>query len=254
MDLDNLTEKIETCQRRGHRPKLVYLIPNFQNPSGVSLSQAKRQQLVEIAHRQKILVIEDDPYGEIFFPDSGAARPAPVKAHDTYGNVIYVSSFSKILAPGLRTGWILAAPALIEKLELGKQASDLCGSMLDQRIVAECWKRGVIQKQLPAIRSFYRSKCQAMLDSLGQHMPPGVDWTTPDGGFFLWLTLPPALSSEDVLFNCIEQEKVSFVIGQPFHVDGTGTNTLRLAFSKESEDNIALGVKRLAGVLKSHLG
>jgi 2-aminoadipate transaminase len=254
IDLDDLDNKIARCRQEGHHPKLAYIIPNFQNPSGVSLSLGKRQQLIEVARRREILIIEDDPYGEIFFNGEVESRPAPVKSYDRHGIVIYVSTFSKILAPGLRTGWILAAPALIEKLELAKQATDLCGSMLDQRVVAECWKQGVIQRHLPAIRAFYRSKCRVMLDSLGQYMPPEVKWTAPEGGLFLWVILPAPLKSEEILVQCIDQEKVSYVIGQPFHVDGTGSNTLRLAFSKENEINIALGVQRFARVLKSRLG
>ena len=252
--LEDLVSKIEWARQEGYRPKLLYLIPNFQNPSGISLSPPKRQRVLEVAETYNLLILEDDPYGEIYFDPAVPGELAPLKSFDLNDRVIYLSTFSKILAPGLRVGWILAAPSIIEKIDLAKQACDLCGSMLDQRIVAECWKQGIIRQHLPWIRDFYRSKCQVMLDSLGLHMPFGVRWTRPGGGLFLWVSLPEHLDSGMLLLECVEKERVSYVIGQPFHVDGRGSNTLRLAFSKENEDNIALGVERLARVFKSHLG
>jgi 2-aminoadipate transaminase len=214
----------------------------------------KRQQLLDVAEKYNLLIIEDDPYGEIYFEPGVQQRLAPVRSFDQHERVIYVFSFSKILAPGLRAGWILASPSVVEKIDLAKQASDLCGSMLDQRIVAECWKQGIILEHLPQIRAFYKSKAQVMLKSLKRYMPSAVRWTQPKGGLFLWITLPHHLNSETLLLECLENEKVSYVIGQPFHVNGDGSHTLRLAFSKENEDNIALGIERLARVFKSHLG
>jgi 2-aminoadipate transaminase len=253
IEIDDLIAAVERARRSGMRAKMIYVIPNFQNPSGVTLSLAKRQQLLEVAEKHDLLILEDDPYGEVYFNEALVEKRMPIKTFDQQGRVIYISTFSKILAPGLRTGWILAAPEIIEKLEMAKQSTDLCGSMLDQRIVTECWKRGIIQKQLPEIRKFYQSRCQVMLDSLKGFMPSCVRWTTPEGGLFLWVTLPENQNSEQILYTCLKQANVSYVIGQPFYVNGEGTNCLRLAFSKESEDNIRVGIERLAKVFKSHL-
>jgi 2-aminoadipate transaminase len=253
IEIDDLIKAIESVRRSGMRPKMIYVIPNFQNPSGVTLSMTKRQQLLDVAEKHDLLILEDDPYGEVYFNKALAEKRQPIKSFDQQGRVIYLSTFSKILAPGLRTGWLLAAPEIIAKLDMAKQSTDLCGSMLDQRIVAECWKRGVIQKHLPEIRRFYHSRCQVMLECLKKLMPSGVRWTEPEGGLFLWVTLPQNQSSEQLLDICLREASVSFVIGQPFHVNGEGTNCLRLAFSKESEDNIRVGIERLAKIFKSHL-
>lgn len=253
IDTEDLVRKVKRAREEGRRPKLLYLIPNFQNPSGITLSLHKRQLVLELAEALDLLIIEDDPYGEICFDPALLSQLAPMKSFDSRGRVIYVSTFSKILAPGLRVGWILASPSIIERIDLAKQACDLCGSMLDQRIVAECWNQGIIREHLPRIRDFYRSKCEVMLDSLSRHMPAEIRWTRPEGGLFLWVSLPRHLDSGTLLIECVEKERVSYVIGQPFYVHGHGSHTLRLAFSKENEDNIALGVERLAQVFKSHL-
>src|SRR5262249_12363452 len=152
--------------------------------SGITISLAKRQRLLEMAEKYDLLIVEDDPYGEVYFEKALAEKRRPIKAFDPNGRVIYISTFSKILAPGLRTGWILASPQMIQKLDMAKQSTDLCGSILDQRIVAECWKRGIIQNHLPGIRDFYHSRCQVMLDALTRFMPSSVRWTEPAGGLF----------------------------------------------------------------------
>lgn len=253
MEIEDLVAQIETCQQMGKKPKLLYVIPNFQNPSGLTISPAKRRALLEVAARYGLLIVEDDPYGEVCFDPSRASDLRPLKSMDMEGRVIYLSTFSKILAPGLRVGWVVAAKPIIEKLDLVKQSTDLCGSMFDQRIVAECLRQGVVDRQLPKIRDFYRQKCQVMLASLEQGMPSGVQWTQPAGGLFLWITLPERLDSEAILAESIDRAKVIYVPGHPFHVNDTGRNTLRVAFSKESADNIRAGIHRLAQVFKHHL-
>lgn len=253
IETEELVSKIEDTRAAGKRAKLIYVIPNFQNPSSVSISLEKRQQLLEIVERYDLLLLEDDPYGEVYFEPELKEQMVPIKSFDRSGRVLYISSFSKILAPGLRTGWIVAHPQIIEKIDLAKQAADLCGSMLDQRIVAECWNHGIVQKHLPRIREFYRSRCQVMLECLERFMPGQAVWTKPLGGLFLWMTVPLSLNTEELLYQCIEQERVSYVIGQPFYVNGEGTNALRLAFSKENEDNIRLGIEKLAKVFQKHL-
>lgn len=253
MEVEDLVACIEACQRAGKKPKLLYVIPNFQNPAGLTISPAKRRALLEVAARYGLLIVEDDPYGEVCFNPLMAPDLHPIKSMDTDGRVIYLSTFSKILAAGLRVGWIVAAKPIIEKLDLVKQSADLCGSMLDQRIVAECLRQGIVERHLPGIREFYKQKCQVMLASLEQAMPSEIHWTRPAGGLFLWVVLPERLDSEAILPESIEQARVIYVPGHPFHVNGTGRNTLRVAFSKESEDNIRAGIHRLAEIFKHHL-
>jgi len=253
IEVEDLIARIEACKRSGKRPKLLYVIPNFQNPSGLTVSPAKRRALLDVAIRYGLLIVEDDPYGEVCFDPQMASDLRPIKSMDTEGHVIYLSTFSKILAPGLRVGWIIAAKPVIEKLDLVKQSTDLCGSMFDQRIVNECLRQGIVEQHLPGIREFYKQKCRTMLDSLETAMPSEVQWTRPAGGLFLWISLPARLDTEAILPESIEQARVIYVPGSPFHVNGTGRNTLRVAFSKESEDNIRAGIHRLAQVLKQHL-
>jgi 2-aminoadipate transaminase len=253
IEIEDLIAKVEACLRLGKRTKLIYVIPNFQNPSGVTISMEKRKGLIEVASRFDLLIVEDDPYGEVCFDASMAAQLRSIKSLDGADRVIYVSSFSKILSAGLRVAWMVASAPIIEKLDLAKQATDLCGSMLDQRIVAECWRRGVVRGHLPRIREFYRTRCRVMLKALQASMPPQVRWTEPAGGLFLWITLPEHLDSEVLLEEAIERAKVTYVFGHPFFVNGQGRQTLRLAFSRETEDNIRAGVHQLAQVFKSHL-
>jgi 2-aminoadipate transaminase len=253
IEIEHLVAQIEACRSGGKNPKLLYVIPNFQNPSGVTVSLEKRRALLEVAARYDLLIIEDDPYGEVCFDGSLLSSLRPIKSMDTEGRVMYLSTFSKILAAGLRVGWIVAPRPVVEKLDLVKQSTDLCGSMLDQRIVAECLRQGVVDRHLPKIREFYRQKCRVMLESLEKAMPPGVQWTRPDGGLFVWIVLPARLDSETLLSESIERAKVAYVPGHPFHVDDAGRNTLRVAFSKENEDNIRVGIDRLAQVFKRHL-
>jgi 2-aminoadipate transaminase len=208
---------------------------------------------LEVAARYGLLIVEDDPYGEVCFDSQIASDLRPIKSMDTEGRVIYLSTFSKILAPGLRVGWIVAEKPIIDKLDLVKQSTDLCGSMFDQRIVAECLRQGVVGRQLSRVGGFYKRKCQAMLASLEQSMPSVIQWTRPAGGLFLWIVLPEHLDSEAILPESIDQAKVIYVPGYPFHVNNAGRNTLRVAFSKESEDNIRSGISRLAQVFKHHL-
>ena len=253
IDIEDLVARIEQCRRSGKRTKLIYVIPNFQNPSGLTISLEKRKALLEVASRFELLIVEDDPYGEVYFDERISDQLVAIKSLDREGRVAYLSTFSKILSAGLRAGWIVAAAPIIERLDLAKQAADLCGSMLDQRIVAECWRRGVIRQHLPRIRQFYKARCQTMLESLQASMPAGVRWTRPAGGLFLWVTLPEILDSEALLEEAIERVQVTYVFGHPFYVNGQGRHTLRLAFSKESEDNIRAGIPKLAQIFRNHL-
>ncbi len=251
--LEDLEEQIKRTKRASKRIKLMYTIPNFQNPSGVTLRLDRRPRLLEILRREGILLVEDDPYGELYFSGVDPGTLIPVKALDKEQDVIYLGTFSKLLAAGLRGAWVIAHPEIIRKMELAKQVGDICGSSLDQRIVYRCLKEKLIDRHVPVIRSFYESRCQAMLSALEKYFPEGVTWNRPQGGLFVLVTLPERMEAKDLLRTAMDEYNVSFVSGQPFFVDGSGANTLRLAFSKETEKNIDEGIRRLGEAIRKNL-
>jgi 2-aminoadipate transaminase len=245
LDLDDLRRRHAEAVAAGHAVKFVYVVPSFQNPSGISHSGEKRRGLLAAARDLDLLIVEDDPYGDLYFE----AEPLPtLKSLDRDGRVVYLSSFSKILAPGLRTAFILGPEELLAKVEIAKQSANLCGSGLDQRIILACLERGLIEEQKARIRPYYRSKRDAMLAALEAGMPAGTLWTRPAGGLFLWLTLPEGMDAEALIEPAVEAG-VAYVPGAPFFVDGTGARTMRLTFAKESAERIAEGVRRLANVV-----
>ena len=191
IDLDDLDAIVQRERLAGRRVKFLYVVPNFQNPTGLLISQAKRQRLLEWAGQRNVLLVEDDPYGSLFFEDSAtAADTRPIKAEDTDGRVIYLSSFSKTLAPGFRVAWIVAGAPLVAKLDVTKQTMDLFTGALDQRIVFEAWKRGVLDRQVPKLRARYREKRDVMERALKAGLGEVVSWPAPRGGFFLWVAQP----------------------------------------------------------------
>jgi 2-aminoadipate transaminase len=227
--------------------KFLYVVPNFQNPSGISHSVANRRELMRVARELDLLIVEDDPYGDLYFE----AEPRPtLKSIDEEGHVLYLASFSKILAPGLRTAFLLGPEEILAKVEIAKQSANLCGSSLDQRIVLSCLRRGLIEEQKVRIRPYYRNKRDAMLEALKGEGLPGVSWTQPAGGLFVWVTLPEGMDAEKLLTTAVE-EGVAYVAGAPFFVDGSGANTLRLTFAKEEEGRIREGVARLARAIRA---
>ena len=227
------------------RPKLLYTIPNFQNPSGRLMTQARRAEVLAIANELDFLVIEDDPYGELRYVEG--ADTTPMKSRDDDGRVLYLGSFSKVLAPGLRCGWIAAAPSLVEKLEIAKQAADLCSGMLDQSIVDEFCAAGALAAQIAKVRAFYRGKRQTMLDALSHHFAGRATWTEASGGLFTFLTLNDDIDTAARVPAAVAHG-VAYVPGAPFFVDGTGQNTMRLTFAKEPDPRIREGVARLSEV------
>ena len=245
LDLDDLRRRHREARDAGQAVKFLYVVPSFQNPSGITHSLQKRRALLELAGELDLLVVEDDPYGDLYFE----AEPLPtLKSLDRDGRVVYLSSFSKILAPGLRTAFLLGPEELLAKVEVAKQSANLCGSGLDQRIILACLQRGLIEEQKARIRPYYRAKRDAMLAALEAQMPRGVRWTRPQGGLFVWVTLPEGMDTETLLMPAVEAG-VAYVTGAPFYVDGSGANTMRLTFAKESAANITTGVGRLAGVV-----
>ena len=249
----NIEDLDAVCVRErkaGRRVNLLYLVPNFQNPTGLLLSLDKRTRLVEWAERRDVLIIEDDPYGALYFEDvATAAETRPIRADDEHGRVIYLSTFSKTLAPGFRVGWMVAPATLIERFDTAKQAIDLTSGILDQRIVHQAILRGVIDRAAPALRDLYRRKREVMEQALRTELGDRLSWLVPKGGFFLWATLAAGYDDTSLLERALEQRLV-FVIGSAFYVDGTGHDRIRLSFSAPSVERIQEGVRRLASAMK----
>ncbi len=250
LSLEHLEEVTRRLVAEGRRLKFLYVVPNFQNPTGLLVSLDKRRRLLEWAERHDLLIVEDDPYGELYFSDS--ARPSdtrPIKVDDGAGRVIYLSSFSKVLAPAFRTAFMVAPASLAARFETAKQSLDLCTGNFDQRMVYEACRRGVLARQIPVLRSTYQRKRDLMEHAL-RASPLGAwaRWNRPRGGFFLWVTLPQWLDT-GALLPAVLAQGVIYVAGRAFFVDGSGTNTLRLAFSYVDDQRIVEGITRLAAAL-----
>ena len=252
------TDALEEALRTG--PKFIYVLPNFQNPTGVTLSLQRRQQLVELADRYGVPIVEDDPYGQLRY--EGDHLPPVVLLDGKYrensdvcyrGNVIYLSTFSKILAPGIRLAWVIAPPEVIHKLVQAKQGADLHTSTFNQMVAYEVSHGGFLDRHIKTIRELYGKRRNVMLAAMDRYFPPKVEWTQPEGGLFLWVTLPEYLESAEVLKKAIEQN-VAFVPGLPFYPCGGGHNTLRINFSYANSENIREGISRLSLVLTKMLG
>lgn len=240
-----IKDKVTHLRNLGRRVRLIYTIPNFQNPSGISLSLRKRKELLALAEELDLLILEDDPYGELYFET--ASSPS-IKSFDTQGRVIYLGSFSKVLTPGLRTAWMIAPSEIIANIELIKESADLCSSMLDQAIVAECGRQNLIQGRISYLREFYRVRCQAMLSALEKNAPKDATWTHPTGGLFVWMELASQIDTTELLSQAVEKG-VAYVPGEPFFVNEGKKNTLRLAFSKETPERITTGIEKLSSLL-----
>ncbi len=246
---------LEELLRAG--PKLMYILPNFQNPTGVTMTLERRLAVVELADKYGIPIIEDDPYGAVRF--EGEHLPSLLELDHEYrtkgnhpeynGNVIYLSTFSKILAPGLRLAWMIGPKEVIQRLVQAKQAADLHSSTLDQMIAYEVLASGIIDSHLNHIRNLYHQRRDLMLETLEEYCPQEVQWTRPQGGLFLWITLPEQYDATEVLKKTVEQ-KCAFVPGESFFADGSGKHTMRLNFSNASDEQILQGISCLGKVLK----
>lgn len=250
IDLADLDEVYTRLVQAGRRVRVLYVVPNFQNPTGLLIGLRKRLALLEWAGRRNVLIVEDDPYRELYFEDSTSeADVRPIRADDTEGRVIYLSSFSKTLAPGYRVAWMDAPPQLAAKFEMAKQAEDLCTGGFDQRVVFEAARRGILDRQLPMLRAHYQAKRDVMVEALRREFGAGVTWPAPRGGFFLWATLPQGLDGEAMIARGV-RHGVIWVAGEAFFVDGTGQNVIRLAFSAPTQARIIEGVSRLGAVIR----
>ena len=254
IDLDDLEAVIGRLRAAGRRIRFLYVVPNFQNPTGLLIGREKRLSLLAAAARHDFLIVEDDPYGELYFSDvAGPDDTRPIKADDREGRVIYLSSFSKTLVPGVRVGWLVAPAELAAKLEIAKQAADICTGALDQRIVWQSMTSGVLDAQGPRLRALYQQKRLVMEHGLRRELGGVLSWPEPRGGFFLWVSLPQGMDAEALLEHAMAQ-RVLFVIGTAFYVDGGGRDAIRLSFAQPSVNRIEEGVGRLANAVRELLG
>jgi 2-aminoadipate transaminase len=247
LDDEDIRRRHAEERAAGRVVKFLYVVPSFQNPSGISHSVENRRRLLEAARELDLLVVEDDPYGDLYFET--APRPT-LKSMDPDGRVVYLSSFSKILAPGLRTAFLMGPEEILGKVEIAKQSANLCGSGLDQRIVLACLERGLVEEQKARIRPYYKAKRDALLQGLEAEGVPGLAWTRPAGGLFVWVTLPEGMDAEELLPAAVG-EGVAYVAGASFFVNGKGANTLRLNFSKEDVERVREGVRRLGRAIRA---
>ena len=258
MDDDGMnTDYLEGALRAG--PKFIYALPNFQNPTGVTLSMERRRKLLELADQYGVPIVEDDPYGQLRY--DGDHLPSIVVLDSQFrddgtacyrGNVIYLSTFSKTLAPGLRLGWVVAPPEVIGKLVQAKQGADLHTATFNQFVAYEVSRAGFLDRHIQLIREVYGQRRDLMLAAMDRHFPAEVNWTYPQGGLFLWGTLPSYMDAKDLLKTCLDK-KVAFVPGEPFHPTGGGKNTMRINFSNATHEEIQVGIERLGSAIKEKL-
>lgn len=249
MDLGVLEEKIEETKKAGKNPKFIYVIPDFQNPTGVTLSETKRKSLAQIADQHDLLIVEDTPYFGVRF--SGEFKP-PISTYDKSERVITVTSLSKILSSGMRLAVTVGPEKLLQELVKMKQATDLCTSTTTQWIAADWLANNDLSEHLKGLRGYYKENRDAMLDEMERSFPDGITWTEPNGGLFIWVTLPEGQDA-DLLFDRALEEKVAFVPGHHFYVNDGGRNTLRLSYSLLSPEEIKEGIRRLGKVMESEL-
>ena len=228
--------------------RFFYVLPNFQNPTGNSLNEAARVALSDAAQQLGLPLVEDNPYGELWFD---TPPPLPLTARNPEG-CIYMGSFSKTLAPGLRLGFLVAPKALYPKLLQAKQAADLHTPIFNQRMVYEVLKTGFLEQHVPTIRALYKSQCTAMLAAMAQHMPDGVEWNTPAGGMFIWVRLPAGMSAAELLPHAVSHN-VAFVPGAAFYAEGADPRTLRLSFVTASEAQIETGIAALGTAIRQQM-
>jgi len=246
---DLLDKTLAELKAKNELPKFIYIIPDFQNPAGITMPEWRRKEILEIAYKYDVLIAEDSPYREIRFE----GKPQPMFYQlDNKGYVITLGTFSKTFAPGFRIGWVMANEEIIDKFVVAKQATDLCTSAFVQKIAATYIEKGYFDKNIQRTVAMYKEKRDAMLDSLEKYMPQGVRWTKPEGGLFLFVTLPEWMDSEKLFMRAIEKN-VAFVMGNAFYCDGSGRNTMRLNFSFMSVENNIEGIRRLADAIKEEM-
>lgn len=249
MEIDALEKEVDELEKKGTPPSFIYTIPDFQNPSGITMTLERRNELVKFARKREILIIEDSPYRELSF--TGNILPSLWTISGGSG-VILLKTFSKMLFPGMRMGWITAEKEIIEKIIMLKQSVDLCTPSFTQLILSEFISKGKMEETIQRAIDLYKPKISTMLKALEENMPRQVKWSKPEGGMFLWVILPENIDAKDVFYKAIEKN-VAYVTGQPFHCDGSGKNTLRLNYSFPSIEQIDRGIKILSEVVGEFL-
>jgi len=250
MRVDELEETLARLDREGRRPKFIYTVPTFQNPAGVTMSLPRRRRLVEIARERELIVLEDNPYGMLRFE----GEPLPTLLELDGGHfVVYAGTFSKILSPGLRLGWAIAPRPVLAKLNLAAQAATLCPSSFTQHFVNAYFQTGHWERYVEELRDLYRGRRDAMLEALATHLPPEATWTRPQGGLFVWATLPDYLDTTDLLALALSHN-VAFVPGRAAFLDGRGGSSLRLNFSGSDAESIEEGIRRIGDLVREQVG
>ena len=249
MQIDVLEETLKKLRRNEIFPKFVYVVPTFQNPAGVIMPESRRKKLIDIANEYELFIVEDDPYGKLRYD---ANHIKPIKAFDDIGSVIYMSTFSKILSPGFRLAWTIANPEATRKMIICKQALDLCTNTFTQFITLEFIKRGSLDLHIMKLCEMYKPKRDTMIEAMEKYFPDGYTCHKPKGGMFAWVTLPEGIDTEVMFLDAIK-EKVAYVHGKAFHVDGGGARSMRLNFSYSTDEQLDEGMKRLGSVIKKKL-
>ncbi|HET7379994.1 MAG TPA: PLP-dependent aminotransferase family protein [Gaiellales bacterium] len=265
MPIDELERTLDRLDAEGRTPKFIYTIPNFQNPGGVTMSLPRRHRLVEVAREREMMVLEDNPYGMLRYegeplPTLHSLDALAAKRGGASDFVVYLGTFSKILSPGVRLGWAVAPRPVMEKLNLCKQGADLCSSPVTQLFVAAYFaeKTGagapVWTTQLHSLKQLYRTRRDAMLQALAEHFGEAASWTQPQGGLFIWATLPDYIDTTDLLARALESEGVAFVPGRAAYLDGRGGSSMRLNFAGVDEEDIREGIRRIGKVVREQVG
>jgi 2-aminoadipate transaminase len=246
MSSEKLEEELKILKMVGEKPKFVYIIPDFQNPAGVTMPEWRRLEIIAICQKYDVMIVEDSPYRELRF--EGQDQKTIYQLADE-GRVLLLGTFSKIFIPGFRIGWIIGHQNIIDKIVMAKQSADLCTSAFVQKIAAKYIEKGYFEKNLINIITMYKEKKDVMMKAFEDYLPEGVSWTNPEGGLFLFVTLPEWMDAEDLFLKAVENN-VAFVIGKVFHCDESGKNTMRINFSFATKEEIVEGVKRLAKAIK----
>ncbi|RXQ88830.1 PLP-dependent aminotransferase family protein [Ancylomarina salipaludis] len=249
MSAELLEAKLEELKQQGIKPKFIYVIPDFQNPTGITMPESRRLEIIALAHKYDVLIVEDCPYREVRFDGQPQRMMYDLDNND---HVITLGTFSKIFAPGFRIGWILGPKDVNEKIVIAKQSADLCTPTFVQKIAVRYMNSGVFETNLKKTIDLYHQRRDVMLSELEKHMPEGVKWTHPEGGMFLFITLPEHMDAMDLFHKAIEK-KVAFVTGNVFYCDGGGKNTMRLNFSYVNNEKAIAGVQRLAEIIKAEM-
>jgi 2-aminoadipate transaminase len=247
--MDELKKTLKELKKEGKKPKFLYLIPDFQNPSGITMPEQRRRDIIALSHEYDVLMVEDSPYREIRFEGEPQRMMYDL---DGTESVITLGTFSKTFVPGFRIGWVIAHPDIIDKIVTAKQSADLCTPIFVQRIAARYLEKGLFEKNIKKIVKDYREKRDVMLQGFREFMPKGVTWTEPEGGLFLFLTLPEYMDAEKLFLKAVEKN-VAFVIGAAFYCNDCGHNTMRINFSYTSKEENREGVKRLAEVIREEM-